>query len=338
MLGQRPYRADQIFKWVYSKRAASIDEMTDISKDLRERLKERFLIKGVDRAQVVESPDGTRKFATPLSDGAIIESVLIPDEGRVTLCVSSQAGCAVKCAFCATGGMGLKRNLKLFELTGQVFSAMGLIAKRERITNVVLMGMGEPLLNYRNVVNLASILTDPRGFGLSRNKVTISTSGYVPGIKRLQRDADVNLAISLNATTDRVRDAIMPINRRYPIQILLDAVRGYCKATKRHVTIEYVLLKGVNDSVEDSGRLARLLKGTPCKVNLIPFNPFPGSVFERPGDATVDAFAKALRASKYIVVRRASKGSDILAGCGTLAGFSWEGPFAEEKGVDQGIA
>lgn len=319
-LGEKPYRAEQIYGWVYRKCAASIDSMTDISKVLRETLKEVYAIEGVKVLDLRTSFDGTRKFLSELSDGSRIESVLIPEGDRLTLCVSSQAGCALGCRFCMTGMTGFTRNLTLSELNGQVFAAKGLLEEGEAITNIVLMGMGEPLNNLDNVIRFASILTDGKGFGFSHNKVTVSTAGVVPGIKRLATEANVNLAVSLNATTDEVRDLIMPINRKYPLEALLEALKGYPHPGKKHITIEYVLLAGVNDSIEDAGRLARMLRGIPCKINLIPFNPFPGSRYRAPENHRVSAFSKLLQDSGYVAIVRASKGADILAACGQLKG------------------
>ncbi len=318
-LGEKPYRATQMFRWVYLRGAGSIDEMTDISKESRENLKNVFRIKGIDVVEVRTSEDGTKKIAASLDGGASIESVIIPEAGRLTLCVSSQAGCAMNCGFCRTGKAGFSRDLMVFELTGQVFSAKALLEQGQGITNIVLMGMGEPLLNYGNVLKFIGILTDPKGFAFSHNRVTVSTCGYVPGIMSLSKDAAVNLAVSLNAATDEVRDRIMPINRKYPIKTLLKAVRQYAGSVKKYVTIEYVLLKGVNDSEAEARTLARLLRGMDCKINLIPFNPFPGAHFETPDDRTIDAFRKALRGAGHIALKRTGKGADILAACGQLA-------------------
>lgn len=323
-MGERAFRAEQIYAWVYRRGAASIDEMTDISKTLRDRLKEEYFIKGVEVLDVRTSSDGTKKFLSGLEDSSRIESVLIPEEDRLTLCVSSQAGCALNCRFCMTGKQGFTRNLTLSELTGQVFAAMGLIGKDERITNIVLMGMGEPLKNYDNVVRFLSVLMDGKGMGFSYNRVTLSTSGLVPEIKRLGHDSRVSLAVSLNATTDEVRERIMPINRKYPISELLKALREYPLQHKKYITMEYVLLKDVNDSLEDARRLAKMLRGITCKVNLIPFNPFPGAAFERPDERRVNAFHKIILDAGYTVIVRQSKGRDIEAACGQLKGLYQE--------------
>ncbi len=320
-LDEKPYRAEQIYAWVYRRRAASIDEMTDISKALRERLKEGYRV-GADRvAAVQEASDGTRKFLTELADSNRVESVLIPESNRLTLCVSSQAGCALGCRFCMTARGGLMRNLTLSELNGQVFSAFTLLKEGEKITNVVLMGMGEPLANYDNVLRFTGVLTDGKAFGFSHNKVTLSTAGLIPALKRFGAEGGgVNLAVSLNATTDEVRSSLMPINKKYPLGELIAALRAYPLGHRRHITIEYVLIKDVNDSIEDAGRLARLLRGISCKINLIPFNPYPGSKFLPPDEKRTNAFWKVLKDNGYTVLIRFSKGSEIQAACGQLRG------------------
>lgn len=319
-MGEKPYRAGQIYKWVFGKAVGSIDSMTDISKALRERLKDGYTIVSPKVIDVSTSSDGTRKFLSECGDGARIESVIIPETRRLTLCVSSQAGCSLGCRFCMTGLSGFVRNLTLAELTGQVISASGLIEDDRNLTNVVLMGMGEPLLNYDNVVRFLEVLTDGKAFGFSHNKVTLSTAGIVPGIKKLAEESKVNLAVSLNATTDEVRDRIMPVNRKYPLAKLMAAIRSYPLKGKKHITIEYVLLKDVNDTPGDAKRLVKMLRGIRCKVNLIPFNEFPGSEFGRPSGQHVSAFHKILMDSGYNVVVRASKGADIEAACGQLRG------------------
>jgi len=323
-MGEKPYRAGQVYSWVFKRGVRDIDSMTDLSKELRERLKEGFFIGGLTVKDVKTSSDGTKKFLCLLADGRSVETVIIPEEKRTTLCVSSQTGCALGCAFCLTARLGHARDLALSELTCQVFCARE-VEKERDITNVVLMGMGEPLLNYENVLKFTGVLTDSRAFGFSHNRVTVSTSGVVPGIKRLAQDTNVNLAVSLNAATDEKRDALMPVNRKYPLEELIKALRDYPLKAKKVVTIEYVLLKDVNDTDEDARRLARLLKGLRCKINLIPFNPFPGTTFKRPPEERVLAFGDILRKANYTVVIRASKGGDISAACGQLGGL--EGNF-----------
>jgi 23S rRNA (adenine2503-C2)-methyltransferase len=327
-LGEKPYRALQIYKWVFGRLVDSVDSMTDISKAFRDRLKEEYTISGPGVIDVAASTDGTKKFLSECADGARLESVIIPEAKRLTLCVSSQAGCALGCRFCMTGLAGFVRNLTLSELAGQVISANGLLEDGQRLTNVVLMGMGEPLLNYDNVVRFLHILTDGRAFGFSHNKVTLSTAGIVPGIKRLAEDSNVNLAVSLNATTDEVRDRLMPVNRKYPLSELMEALRRYPLKGKKHVTIEYVLIKDVNDTLSDARRLVSLLRVVKCKINLIPLNEFPGSEFKRPSGERVSAFHKIIMDAGYNVVVRSSKGVDIEAACGQLRGrYTTEGTF-----------
>lgn len=320
-LGEKPYRALQIYSWVYRAGVTSVDAMTDISKASREKLKVLFGVGALEVAGVKESADGTRKFLSRLDCGLTVESVLIPDEDRLTLCVSSQAGCALNCAFCVTGAGGFSRNLTLSELAGQVFSARSLLRENERITNIVLMGMGEPLLNYENVIKFINILVDARAFGLSHNKITLSTAGIIPGIKRLGRDANINLAVSINATDDATRSSIMPVNAKYPLKDLIQALYEYPLGHKRFLTIEYVLIKGLNDGDARAKELARLLRGIRCKINVIPFNGFPGARFEAPKPDDTARFADILRKAGYDVFIRFSKGSDIGAACGQLSGM-----------------
>ncbi|MBZ0221364.1 MAG: 23S rRNA (adenine(2503)-C(2))-methyltransferase RlmN [Candidatus Methylomirabilis sp.] len=319
-MGERPYRAEQIFRWVFMRRASDISAMTDVSKAFRVRLSEAYEIRGNRLVDVRRSSDGTRKFLSELEDSSRIESVLIAESGRLTLCVSSQAGCALGCRFCMTGMGGFVRNLALAELSNQVFTAYDILDEGEEISNIVLMGMGEPFANYENVVRFASVLTSNLGFNFSHNKVTVSTAGLVPAIKKFGEDSNVNLAVSLNATTDETRDRLMPINKKYPLADLISALRSYPLKQRRYITIEYVLLSGVNDSDDDARRLIRLLRGIRCKVNLIPFNPFPGAPFERPSEARVDSFHSIIKKAGYTVIVRASKGSEIQAACGQLRG------------------
>lgn len=318
--GEKPYRAGQLFEWVFKKGARSIDSMTDVSKAFRETLNRDFRIADLEIVDVRTSADGTRKLLLRLDDGCLIETVLIPEGERLTLCVSSQAGCALGCLFCETARGGLERDLTLGELAGQFFAASDVLEGERRITNVVLMGMGEPLLNYYNVVRFLGVLTHPRAMNLSHNRVTVSTSGVAPGIEKLGRDTDVNLAVSLNATTDDVRSTLMPINRSYPLEKLLEALRSYPLKGKKFITIEYVLISGMNDSPEDAERLVRLLKGIRCKVNLIPLNPGSAPGLDPPSPETVNAFHRRLMDRGVTVIVRAGKGADIEAACGQLRG------------------
>lgn len=321
-LGLPLYRARQIRRWIDARGAASFAEMTDLPKALRERLQARARIFTPEILRENTSQDGTSKLLLELEDGLTVECVLIPDEDRLTLCLSTQVGCPVNCSFCLTGRMGLVRNLTSAEIVGQV-RAVRPRAKR-RITNIVLMGMGEPLLNFENSTDALRRLTDPTGFGFSSRRITLSTAGIVPGIERLGREGPpVNIAVSLNATTDELRDRIIPINRKWPIARLLAALRAYPLPPRRRITIEYVLLGGENDTDEDARRLAALLKGLRCKVNLIPFNAVPGTSHRSPDRKRVERFQRLLTGKRYSAFIRESRGKEIRAACGQL--------WAEEK-------
>jgi len=320
-LGLKKYRADQILVWIYTHHAVSFDEMTNIAKIERELLSSVFFIPKPTIIRTETSADLTRKFLFQLEDGHTIESVLIPDEDRQTLCISSQVGCQQACRFCLTGQGGFIRNLKAWEIADQVLEIERVLRqeKKRRITNIVMMGMGEPLANFDEVVKALKVITSEKGLGFSPRRVTVSTDGLVPEIDRLAASGvKVNLAISLNATTDEVRDRIMPVNKRYPIKDLLAACRRYPLEPRRRITFEYVMLKGLNDSSEDALRLAQLLRGIKCKVNLIPFNPFPGSEFKSPDDGAVRKFQQILLDHHYTAPVRESRGRDISAACGQL--------------------
>jgi len=320
-LGLKRYRADQVLKWIHSYHASSFEEMTDIAKTERGLLASVFDISSPKIAGTEVSRDGTRKFLFKLEDRHTIESVLIPDKDRQTLCISSQVGCQQACRFCLTGSGGFERNLESYEISDQVLEVQRILKEEgaRGITNIVLMGMGEPLANFDKVVKALTIITADCGLGFSPRRVTVSTDGLVPEIEKLGRSGlRVNLAVSLNATTDEVRDRIMPVNRRYPIKELLAACKRFPLEPRRRITIEYVLLKGVNDFREDAERLAKLLRGVKCKVNLIPFNPFPGSEFGRPDDVAVRRFQKVLIENGYTAPVRDSRGRDIAAACGQL--------------------
>jgi len=312
------YRTDQLLSWIYTKCAVSLDEITEFSKDLRKRLGEKAYIGNLLLAKRERSSDGTEKFLFALEDGQTIESVLIPDKERLTLCISSQVGCAMGCRFCLTGRSGLVRNLRSWEIVDQILGVNRLMTPK-KITNIVFMGMGEPLANFDDVVDaLKRILSL---IGISKRRITVSTAGLVPKILELPGKApDVNLAISLNATTDAVRDRIMPINKKYPLRSLIEACKRYPLKPRRVLTLEYVLIAGVNDSVEDSRRLMRLLRGIRCKINLIPLNAHEGSEMQRPEHAVVLAFQKVLTEKNMTVLIRESRGQDILAACGQLRG------------------
>lgn len=330
--GLPKYRAGQLFNWIYERHATSLEEITEFSRDLRRRLGEIAYIGCLEIVKKQRSSDGTEKFLFGLEDGQSAESVLIPEKERLTLCISSQVGCAMGCSFCLTGKSGLIRNLRSWEILDQVLSVNRLIMPR-KITNIVLMGMGEPLANFDEVVDaLKRIISST---GISKRKITLSTAGLVPKINELSRKApDINLAVSLNATTDAVRDRIMPVNKKYPLRSLIEACRKYPLRPMRKITFEYVLIAGVNDSPEDSRRLVRLLKGIRCKINLIPYNPHEESDMQRPSHASVLAFQKVLTEHRMTALIRESKGQDILAACGQLRGRherNQTGPEGKER-------
>lgn len=326
--GWRPFRARQIFSWIYRKGAESFDEMTNLSKEERTLLKERATLRSLRLLMTQQSEeDQTEKYLFALEDGARIESVLIPDAGetgersRLTLCLSTQAGCSLDCRFCLTGAEKLKRNLQPHEIVGQVLAVQKRVGPERRLTNLVMMGMGEPLANLKNLFEALRRLTSPQGVGFSPRRITVSTAGLVPQIKKLGGfPIRVNLAVSLNATIDETRDEIMPINKKYPLRELLAACRAYPLAPRRRITFEYVLLEGVNDTLEDAMRLTRLVRGIRCKINLIPFNEFPGSSFRRPSDSAVLRFQEILHRAHLTATIRKSKGRTILAACGQLTG------------------
>ncbi len=324
-MGKEKYRAQQIFFWLYRKRVRSFAEMTNVSKEVRAFLEEHYYIPAPTRVSLqVSREDNAQKHLFRLTDERTIETVLMPIKDRLTQCVSSQVGCAMACGFCNTGDMGLMRNLKTHEIVDQVIEVARnypaeIVQKfGDRITNIVYMGMGEPLHNLQNVLDSIDILTHPHGFNISHRKITVSTSGLVPQMLELGRRSKVNLAVSLNATTDEVRSEIMPINRRYNLKALLDGCRRYELGPGRRITFEYVLLKGLNDSRSDAQRILTLLSGIPSKVNLIPFNPHPASPFQRPELPEVLAFQKYLLDRDLTTTIRISKGPDILAACGQL--------------------
>lgn len=327
-MGEKPFRADQLMRWIYQEGVDDFAEMTNFNKDLRAKLTARCEIVAPEIKLYQEASDGTIKFALTIAGGQEVESVWIPESDRATLCVSSQVGCALECTFCSTAQQGFNRNLKVSEIVGQIWQVARFIglnkdtAKRP-ITNVVMMGMGEPLLNLKNVVPAMDLMMDDHGFGLSKRRVTLSTSGVVPALDKLGDEIDVALAISLHAPNDQLRDEIVPINKKYPIAEFLAGVRRYLKksnANRGKVTVEYVMLNGINDSMEQAEELAQLLKSTPCKINLIPFNPYPGSPYTRSSNSRIDRFAKVLMGHGYTVVVRKTRGDDIDAACGQLVG------------------
>jgi 23S rRNA (adenine2503-C2)-methyltransferase len=318
-LGQPRYRGRQLFRWVHARRVRELEAMTDLSRAFRTILGEHIIISRPEVAQIQRASDGTRKFLLRLSDGEEIESVLIPDDGRLTACISTQVGCPLACRFCLTGLMGLRRNLVAGEIVGQILALQDGLERGERISNIVLMGMGEPLLNFPEVERALRILSDEYGANFSSRRITVSTAGHVPGIQKLAAsDLGVNLAVSLSATTDAVRDQIMPINRRWPIAELLKECRAYPLPNRRRLTFEYVMLGGVNDSREDAKRLVGLLRGIRCKINLIPFNTAP-DLPDRPSPRErMEAFQRVLHDAGLTAIIRESRGWDISAACGML--------------------
>ena len=316
-MGKEKFRADQILNWVYQRGVADFSEMTDLAKTFREEMSQRATISCFTQETVEVSSDGTRKFLFRLDDGRSVETVLIPMEsGRNTLCISTQVGCAMQCSFCLTGTFGLERNLAASEIVNQVCA----VRKDYSVDNIVLMGMGEPLHNLENVVCALKILYASKGFDYGPRRVTLSTSGLVPEMRELGQRIKVNLAVSLNATTDAVRDELMPVNRRYPLSELMEACRQYPLAPSQRITFEYILIRGVNDSQADAKRLVKLLHGIKAKVNLIPFNEHAGSTFQTPDEQAIRAFQTYLLDRQIVAIRRAGKGQDISAACGQLKG------------------
>ena len=318
--GKEKYRARQLMKWLYQSNARSFEEMTNLSKVFRMQIQDMAVIVDPRIEKIQTSKDGTRKVLFRLEDGFFIESVLIPGKNHWTICVSTQAGCRMGCKFCMTGKQGFKRNLLPSEITGQISVLRANMPEGDDIKNIVMMGMGEPLANYENTLKAIRIITSDFGFGFSNRKITVSTCGIAPMINQLGKDICVNLAISLNAADDKTRSYLMPVNKKYPIEILLDACRNYPMPGRRMLTFEYILIAGINDSPGDAEKLARLLKGIRCKLNLIAFNEFPGSTFQTPTQDSIRTFQQVLLNHHYTSIIRASKGSDILAACGQLSG------------------
>jgi 23S rRNA (adenine2503-C2)-methyltransferase len=332
-LGASRYRGRQLATWIYRKGVVSLEAMTDLPREFRAALAERAVVALPALERVTPSEDGSRKLVFRLEDGSRVSAVLMPDDARTTLCLSTQVGCGYGCAFCLTGTMGLARNLTSAEIVGQLLAANGLGAPGPRVTHLVFMGMGEPLANVAHVVKAIRIMTDARlGVGYSPRRLTVSTVGLVPGIERLGREnLKVNLAVSLHAATDEVRSRLMPVNRSFNLKMLMEAVRRYPLAPRQRVFFEYVLLDEVNDGPEDAARLARLLRGVRAKVNLIPFNDWEGSDFRRPPLARILAFQSVLIDAGITTTVRWSKGEDIGAACGQL-----REPVAGEAGVTVG--
>ncbi len=324
-LGEKPFRAKQIWHWIYNKGITNFDKMTSIKKELQEKLESNFSIERIKLEKVQKSIDGTQKFLLKTFDNNFIETVFIPEEERGTICISSQIGCLMGCKFCYTGTQKMIRNLSAGEIIEQILIIKDTLQdwnneNQEKIANnIVLMGMGEPLQNYENVRKAVQIMMEENGLNFSKRKITLSTSGIVPKILECGKDLDINLAISLHATTDTVRSQIMPINKKYNIQELLNACKNYAGAkNSRRITFEYIMIKDLNDSKEDATRLAGLLKGIPAKINLIPFNPWPEAVFEPSSNNRVHFFSDYLNSLGYSAPIRKQRGEDILAACGQL--------------------
>ena len=326
-IGEKPFRADQLVKWIYHFGEDNFDNMTNLNKQLREKLKTVAEIKAPEVAVEQRSADGTIKWAMQVGNQQV-ETVYIPEADRATLCVSSQVGCALACTFCSTAQQGFNRNLTVSEIIGQVWRASKIIGNFgvtgvRPITNVVMMGMGEPLLNVANVVPAMEIMLDDFAYGLSKRRVTLSTSGVVPALDKLSEMIDVALAISLHAPNDELRDELVPINKKYNIKMLIDSVNRYLSVSNANhgkVTIEYVLLDHVNDGTEHAHQLAEVLKNTPCKINLIPWNPFPEAPYAKSSNTRIDRFQKTLMEYGFTVIVRKTRGDDIDAACGQLAG------------------
>jgi 23S rRNA (adenine2503-C2)-methyltransferase len=324
-IGAEPFRARQVWHWIYHRGVSDFEAMTSLAKDFRARLADRFVIARPQASADTLSSDGTRKWLLRFADGQEVETVHIPEEDRGTLCVSSQVGCTLTCRFCHTGTQGLVRNLGTAEILGQVLVARDALGEwpsprdGRLLSNIVLMGMGEPLYNYENMAKALKIVMDHEGISISRRKITLSTSGVVPMIRRAGAELGVNLAVSLHAVTDELRDRLVPLNKKYPIAELLAALRDYPGLSNaRRITFEYVMLKGVNDSPADARALVKLIAGIPAKINLIPFNPWPGAPFECSDWARIEQFGDIVNAAGYASPIRTPRGRDILAACGQL--------------------
>lgn len=327
-IGEKPFRAQQILKWIHHSGVDDFEQMSNLGKALRAKLGEFAEIRPPKVVRQLDSKDGTRKWAIEVGGNNLVETVFIPDGQRGTLCVSSQVGCSLDCSFCSTGKQGFQRDLTASEILGQVWLAIKSYdafgpGKNRVVTNVVMMGMGEPLLNFENVVDATNLMMDDFGYGLSKRRVTLSTSGVVPMLDKLGDVSEVSLAVSLHAPNDALRNELVPINRRYPIAELLAACRRYLdKQPDKHrvVTVEYTLIAGVNDSMDQARELAQVLRDLPCKVNLIPFNPFSLSDYQRPSKSAVSRFWQVMTDAGYVTTVRTTRGDDIDAACGQLAG------------------
>lgn len=325
-LGEKSYRAEQALKWIHFHGIQDINAMTNFSKSLREKMLTIAEIRPPEIAFETTAPDGTHKWVIKLQCGSSVETVFIPEKTRGTLCVSSQVGCILNCDFCSTGKQGFSRNMESAEIIGQLWIAARSLSNTNgvhdhAVTNVVMMGMGEPLLNFDNVVTAMDIMLDDFCYGLSKRRVTLSTAGLVPGMKQLREVSDVALAVSLHAPNDELRDVLVPVNKKYPLKELMRVCKDYFKdQPRRYVTMEYVMLDGVNDQPEHAKQLIALLKGVPSKVNLIPFNPFPNTIYKRSNQAAIDRFQEMLMAANINCITRKTRGQEIDAACGQLVG------------------
>jgi 23S rRNA (adenine2503-C2)-methyltransferase len=326
--GLRPYRAEQIAAWLYRRGVEDLDAMTDVAREDRERIAARWELRALDVVRHDVSSDGTQKAALRARDGALVEAVLIPEEDRTTLCVSTQVGCPLACSFCATGAMGFTRNLRAAEIVDQVCRMRELLPEGREISNVVFMGMGEPLLNLKNVVQAIRILTHPDAFALAPRRITVSTAGVAPKIAELGQAVPVRLAISLHAATDELRDVLVPLNRRFPLAELLAACAAFPTPKRERISFEYTLIDRVNDAPADAHALARLARGARAKVNLIPLNEHPGTSHRRPSEARMEAFLATLAAEGVTATLRRARGDDIYAACGQLGARSDAQPIA----------
>ena len=320
--GEKPFRAQQLLKWLYQQGVSDFDQMTNLGKALREKLKSVAAIRDLTPVFDQFSEDGSRKWLFELDDGNRIETVYIPEKSRATLCISSQVGCSLNCSFCSTATRGFNRNLTTAEIIGQLRAASRLLRADgcRPVSNVVFMGMGEPLLNFDHVLRASNLMQDDFAFALSKRRVTLSTAGVVPGLKQLGEMTDISLALSLHAPDDELRSQLVPLNRKYPIREVLQACRNYVGEGRRRVPVEYVMLDGVNDSDQQARALARLLKNVPAKVNLIPFNPFPETRYKRSSKQRIDGFREILNNAGIVTITRRTRGDDIDAACGQLAG------------------
>ncbi len=314
------YRAKQISQWIFQKNIANIDDITNISGDIRKKLGEIAYISCLTPEKTEFSRDGSKKFLFKTTDGYGFESVLIPEKNHFTLCISTQIGCPLRCRFCLTGKKGLARNLSVAEITNQVSCALRQNNFKEKLPNLVFMGMGEPLKNYENTVKSIKIFLSPWGFNFSHRKITVSTAGIIPRIKQIGQDLPVNMAVSLNAPNDKIRNFLMPVNKKFSIEDLIKTIKIFSIPSRKRITFEYILIKNVNDSPDNARELGKLLKGIPCKINLIPFNEHPALAFRMPEEKTITAFQSELHRQHFTAPIRRSKGSDISAACGQLGG------------------